>query len=55
MTTDHALEEMSKIARKYKDHPGAGHKLADDLMCKILRANGYYETAEVFEKMRKHY
>jgi hypothetical protein len=55
MTTDQALEEMRHIADKHKHDPEAARRKADELLCKILRANGYYQTAEVFEKMKKHY
>lgn len=54
MTTDQALDEMRHIADKHKNDPEAAHAKAEELLCKILRANGYYQTAEVFETMKKH-
>lgn len=46
---------MRHIAHHYRHDPEAAHAKADELLCKILRANGFYETAEVFEKMKKYY
>jgi hypothetical protein len=53
MTTDQALDEMRRIADRHKHDPEAAYAKADELLCKILRANGYYQTAEIFEKMKK--
>lgn len=46
---------MKKIAKEYEGDPEAAHFHADKLLCEILRFNGYYRTAELFEELKKYY
>ena len=53
MTPEEFKKEMLEIS-KLGDLEGS-HKIADNLLCKILKEFGYKEGVEIFEKMTKWY
>lgn len=55
MTPEEFEKEMNAIRMRYGDDPEEFHTRADDLMCDLLRANGYGAGIDIFEKAEKWY
>ncbi len=49
-----AIKEMKKLQGTEKDIE-ISHQLADDLLCPMLRANGYDELVDEYYKVEKWY
>lgn len=57
METALTPEEFEKIMKTYSELSSKAdrHELADKLVCDLLRALGYEDGVEIFEKMEKWY
>ena len=55
MAPEEFEREMNAIRERYKKDPEGFHCRADELMCDLLRANGYGAGVDIFVKTNKWY
>lgn len=52
-TPEQALEEMCAINLKHCREPETRHSKGDDLLCELLRQEGYGEVVDEFESRER--
>jgi len=55
MTPEEFKETMITLLFCYHDDPEGFHRHADELMCTILKAYGFGDGIDIFEKTKKWY
>ena len=55
MSPEEFEKEMNIIRERCKNDPERFHSHADELMCNLLRANGFGAGVDIFEKTKKWY
>lgn len=54
MTPEEFAERMKELHRGHED-PATDHKLADDLMARVLRQLGYGAGIDIYDRMDRSY
>lgn len=55
ITPEEFKTKMEEFARESENGEEMAHIHADELMCEVLKQNGYEDGAELFENMPKWY